>query len=123
MPSSIALTLQARSIRVARADDPANLADPSSLRELLSGVAHDLNGALNTLILNIELLDATGAAVEGSDLGAARWKRALAAMRRAAREAHEIVDRRLLPAGRAAAIEIVEHPERPTLLRFGPPDA
>lgn len=64
----------------------------------LRRVAHDINGALNTLALNIELLDrATAKGGEGSDgAGDAARQRCLASLRRAVDEIQQIVGRRLV---------------------------
>lgn len=71
----------------------------------LRRVAHDINGALNTLALNVELLDrataterGTSAAGEEDPAHAAR-ERCLASLRRAVGEIQRIVSDRLLPLG------------------------
>lgn len=75
----------------------------------LHRVAHDINGALNTLALNIELLDratASGSSADDETRAAAR-DRSLAALRRAVVEIQQIVTLRLAPGatGTAAAKE------------------
>jgi hypothetical protein len=71
---------------------------PRDLALQLRRVAHDINGALNTLVLNLELLDrATAtrdAAAEGARSGAR--ERSLASLRRAVSEIQKIVGGRLL---------------------------
>jgi signal transduction histidine kinase len=61
-------------------------------------IVHDLNGALNNMILNIELLDRL--AGEGED--GERRARSLASLRRATREIQEIVERQIRPLSRAS---------------------
>lgn len=68
---------------------------PADLRR----IGHDINGALNTLALNIELLDRATAAAGGageSPEQAAR-QRSLEALRRAVAEIQRIVALRLVP--------------------------
>ena len=84
-------------------DDRASSAPESEgpsrgLEGELRRVAHDINGALNTLALNIELLDrATAKGGEGSDgAGDAARQRCLASLRRAVDEIQQIVGRRLV---------------------------
>lgn len=69
--------------------------DGRELEARLRRVAHDINGALNTLALNVELLD-RAAAAEGGESAAAR-ERCLASLRRAVGEIQRIVRDRLLP--------------------------
>lgn len=77
------------------APDPEE-SDNAPLRDPVRNIVHGLNGALNNLSLNIELLDKLAAA--GDD--EARRTRYLASLRRAAREIQEIVERQILPLGR-----------------------
>ena len=103
------MTSSDASIRDSRADRP---------EDLVRAIAHDLNGALNTLVLNIELLDASAAGVDGSAAAPAQRARSLAAMRRAVRELQEIVEHRLLPVGREVELGASG---RPAPLRSGVP--
>lgn len=70
--------------------------ESAPLREPVRDIVHGLNGALNNLILNIELLDKLAGA--GDD--EVRRARYLASLRRATREIQQIVERQLLPLGR-----------------------
>lgn len=71
---------------------------PDELRASFRRVAHDINGVLNTLALNIELLDRSTAGVGGGLDGAAEGarERCLATLRRAVGEIQQIVAHRLL---------------------------
>lgn len=85
--------------------DPGAVASDRSLQR----VAHDINGALNSLALNIELLDratAFGSAADDEARAAAR-ERCLAALRRAVAEIQQIVAHRLSPAA-GGSIEVRE---------------
>lgn len=70
-------------------DDP--LGDP------VRRIVHGINGALNILTLNIELLAAASAQGEESGKGGEQQVRSLASLRRAVRQIQEIVERDLLP--------------------------
>ncbi len=70
------------------------------LEETVRGIAHDLNGALNNLALNVELIDAATAGGSDDAADAASRARSLANLRRAVREIQSIVEQRLLPLGR-----------------------
>lgn len=70
-------------------DDP--LGDP------VRRIVHELNGALNILTLNIELLAAAQAQGEESGKGGEQQALRLASLRRAVRQIQEIVERELLP--------------------------
>jgi signal transduction histidine kinase len=72
------------------------------LDEIVRGIVHDLNGALNTLSLNVELLDLATAEPGWTGAGAASRARALAKVRGAKREIEAIVALQLLPIGRTA---------------------
>ncbi len=66
----------------------------------LRSVAHDINGALNTLALNLELLDrATAAARDAGEEESpeAARERCLASLRRATDQIQRIVSQQLLP--------------------------
>lgn len=67
------------------------------LEARLRRVAHDINGALNTLALNVELLDRAAAADVREDAAQAARDRCLASLRRAVGEIQSIVRDRLLP--------------------------
>ncbi|MBP9822940.1 MAG: hypothetical protein KBF21_01835 [Thermoanaerobaculia bacterium] len=68
----------------------------ASLRDPVRHIVHGLNGALNSLSLNIELLEKV--AETGDDKE--RRARCLASLRRATREIQQIVERELLPLAR-----------------------
>lgn len=77
------------------------LATPSaSQRETMRGIAHDLNGALNNLALNVELLVQTAAPDEGAGHDAASRARYVANLRRAIRAIQEIIEQQILPIGK-----------------------
>ncbi len=66
----------------------------------LRGVAHDINGALNTLALNLELLDrATATARDAGEEESPEVvrERCLASLRRATDQIQRIVSQQLLP--------------------------
>lgn len=69
--------------------------------EIVRAIAHDLNGGLNRMALHVELLDSATAASEAMAGAAVQRTRSLASLRLAVRELAEIVERRLLPFGRA----------------------
>ena len=83
-----------------RSDPAAGEASFLTIRESLRGIAHDLNGALNTLALNVELLDRSTASRVGSEEDELARARCLARLRRAIGEIQEIVEQRLNPLGR-----------------------
>ncbi len=70
-----------------------------AIEESLRGIAHDLNGTLNNLALNVELLDRLTASPPGPN-DEERRARHLANLRRAIGEIQQIVERRLTPLGR-----------------------
>jgi hypothetical protein len=72
---------------------------PGGISADLRRIGHDINGALNTLALNIELLDRATAAADaaGESSGQAARERSLAALRRAVAEIQRIVLLRLAP--------------------------
>ena len=70
--------------------------ESAPLRDPVRDIVHGLNGALNNLILNIELLDRLAGGGDDSE----RRARYLASLRRATREIQEIVERQLLPLAR-----------------------
>ncbi len=69
--------------------------EPRDLRKDLRGVAHDINGALNNLALNLELLDRSTA--QGAVAPEGARERYFASLRRAVDKIGEIVSQRLLP--------------------------
>lgn len=71
-----------------------------SLEATVRAIAHDLNGALNNVALNVELLDAATASGREAGFDADSRARALANLRRAVREIQGIVECRLLQVGR-----------------------
>jgi hypothetical protein len=71
-------------------------AESGSLRDRVREIVHGLNGALNNLILNIELLDR----LEEDGHDEVRRARYLAGLRRATREIQEIAEKQILPLGR-----------------------
>ncbi len=73
------------------------------LRSSVRSIVHGLNGALNNLILNVELLDKMPAGAADAGEEAARRARHLASLRRAVREIQEVVEHQLVPLGRADA--------------------
>ena len=78
----------------------AALATPSAgQREAVRRIAHDLNGALNNLALNIELLVQTSAPEGDAGQDAASRARYVANLHRAIRAIQEIVEQRILPLG------------------------
>lgn len=74
---------------------PAAPEPRQDLRKSLRGVAHDINGALNNLALNLELLDRSTA--PGSTAPEGARERSLASLRRAVDTIGQIVHQRLLP--------------------------
>ena len=69
-------------------------------RAALHGIAHSINGALNTLALNVELLDRSAANRVGSEEDELARTRYLTSLRRAIGEIQAIVELRLSPLGR-----------------------
>ena len=75
-------------------------------RAALHGIAHSINGALNSLALNVELLDRSTAKRVGSEEDELARARYLASLRRAIREIQEIVEQRLGPLGRQDGTDV-----------------
>lgn len=83
-----------------RIDRPDGATPRLSLEATVRAIAHDLNGALNNVVLNVELLDAATASDREAGFDADARARALANLRRAAREIQGIVECRLVQLGR-----------------------
>ena len=94
------MTESADSTTQERTDPAAGETPAVAIQKSLRGIAHDLNGALNTLALNVELLDRSKANSVGSEEDELARARYLASLRRAVREIQEIVEQRLSPLGR-----------------------
>ena len=91
----------ADSLPAGKPPDPTDeAAAAGSRRATVRGIAHSLNGALNTLALNVELLDRSAANRVGTEEDEIARARYLAGLRRAIREIQEIVEQRLSPLGR-----------------------
>lgn len=85
----------------AKPPDPAGAeSEGGAKRAAVRGIAHSINGALNSLALNVELLDRCTANRVGSEEDELARARYLASLRRAIREIQEIVEQRLGPLGR-----------------------
>ena len=81
--------------------DPADEeTETGSQRAAVRGIAHSINGALNTLALNVELLDRSAANRVGSEEDELARTRYLTSLRRAIGEIQAIVELRLSPLGR-----------------------
>ena len=78
---------------------PATSAPGTEARSELRAVAHDINGALNTIALNLELLDRAAAAGDSAPEGSR--ERYMGNLRRAVATIGQIVSARLLPLDRA----------------------
>lgn len=76
-------------------------ADPP--QQPMREIVHDLNGALNSLTLHIELLDAATSNARGAAHDPAGRARHFDSLRRAVRQIQAIVEHRLLTLGRDAA--------------------
>ncbi|MEO8275393.1 MAG: hypothetical protein ABI639_04195 [Thermoanaerobaculia bacterium] len=72
-----------------------------ALSSSVRSIAHDINGSLNNLSLNIELLERSSRNSCGTELELASRERSLASLRRAMGQIREVVEQRLLPLGRA----------------------
>ena len=87
--------------------DPADEeTETGSQRAAVRGIAHSINGALNSLALNVELLDRSTAKRVGSEEDELARARYLASLRRAIREIQEIVEQRLGPLGRQDGTDV-----------------
>ena len=76
----------------------------SDSRGGLRSVAHDINGALNNISLNLELLDRADRAASGGDgIPEGSRERYMANLRRAVAKISEIVSSRLVPPGRSGS--------------------
>lgn len=86
------------------------LAIPSAnQREAVRRIAHDLNGELNNLALNVELLVQTSAPEGGAGQDAASRARYVANLRRAIRAIQDILEQQILPLAQPGG----PHPEDP----------
>ncbi len=90
MPDSDGKVTQIESARAPGESASASLRDP------VRDIVHGINGALNNLILNLELLDKLAGGGDDDE----RRARYLASLRRATREIQEIVERQILPLAR-----------------------